>query len=114
MTLSWFTGRERTWARDWRGCADRVPAKCPDTFPFEPAGQHSNPIFERHRELVLRLAVENPIWGYRRITGELAGLGRKVAPSTVWSILKKAGIDPVPRRSGPTWREFLKVQTAGS
>jgi putative transposase len=65
------------------------------------------------RELVLRLAVENPTWGYRCITGELAGLGRKVAPSTVWSILKKAGIDPVPRRSGPTWSEFLKAQAAG-
>lgn len=43
------------------------------------------------RQLVLRLAGENPTWGYRRITGELAGLGRKVAPSTVWAILKKAG-----------------------
>jgi transposase len=46
------------------------------------------------RQLVLRLAAENPTWGHRRITGELAGLGRKVAPSTVWAILKKAGIDP--------------------
>ena len=58
------------------------------------------------RELVLRLAAENPTWGYRRITGELARLGRKVAPSTVWAILKKAGIDPAPRRSGPSWNEF--------
>jgi putative transposase len=65
------------------------------------------------RELVLRLAAENPTWGYRRIAGELAGLGRKVAPSTVWAILKKAGIDPAPRRSGPTWGEFLKAQAAG-
>jgi putative transposase len=65
------------------------------------------------RRLVLRLAAENPTWGYRRITGELAGLGRKVAPSTVWAILKKAGIDPAPRRSGPSWKEFLKAQAAG-
>jgi putative transposase len=65
------------------------------------------------RRLVLRLAAENPTWGYRRITGELAGLGRKVAPSTVWAILKKAGIDPAPRRSGPSWNEFLKAQAAG-
>ena len=65
------------------------------------------------RQLVVRLAAENPTWGYRRITGELAGLGRKVAPSTVWAILKKAGIDPAPRRSGPSWSEFLKAQAAG-
>lgn len=65
------------------------------------------------RQLVLRLAAENPTWGYRRITGELAGLGRKVAPSTVWAILKKAGIDPAPRRSGPSWNEFLMAQAAG-
>ena len=65
------------------------------------------------RELVLRPAAENPTWGYRRITGELAGLGRKFAPSTVWAILKKAGIDPAPRRSGPAWGEFLRAQAEG-
>ena len=48
--------------------------------------------------------------GYRRIQGELAGLGYKVAPSTVWKILKDAGIDPAPRRSGQTWRAFLASQ----
>ena len=62
------------------------------------------------RALVLRLARENPGWGYRRIHGELAGLGLKVAASTVWEILKKAGIDPAPRRSGPTWSQFLRSQ----
>ena len=65
------------------------------------------------RGLVLRLAAENPTWGYRRIAGELAGLGRKVAPSTVWAILKRAGIDPAPRRSGPSWSDFLKAQATG-
>jgi putative transposase len=65
------------------------------------------------RELVLQLAAENPTWGYRRIAGELAGLGRKVAPSTVWAILKNAGIEPAPRRSGPGWGDFLKAQAAG-
>ena len=65
------------------------------------------------RELVFRMAVENPGWGYRRIAGELAGLGRRIAPSTVWLILKKAGIDPAPRRSGPAWGEFLRAQAEG-
>ena len=65
------------------------------------------------RRLVLRLASENSTWGYRRIHRELAGLGYRLAPSTVWSILKRAGIDPAPRRNGPTWREFLRAQAHG-
>jgi hypothetical protein len=56
------------------------------------------------------MARDNPSWGYRRIHGELAGLGYKVAPSTVWQILKDAGIEPAPRRAGQTWREFLAGQ----
>jgi transposase InsO family protein len=62
------------------------------------------------RALVLRMARENEGWGYRRIAGELAGLGVKVAPSTVWAILKKARIEPAPRRTGPTWASFLRSQ----
>lgn len=60
--------------------------------------------------LVLRMAKDNEHWGYRRIAGELAGLGIKVAPSTVWAILKKVGIDPAPRRNSPTWAQFLRSQ----
>jgi transposase len=63
--------------------------------------------------LVIRLAKENPLWGYRRIHGELTKLGLAVGPSTVWEILRAAGIDPAPRRSGPTWRQFLHAQAAG-
>src|SRR6266851_124134 len=63
--------------------------------------------------LVVRLAKENPLWGYRRIHGEVTKLGLAGAPSTVWEILHAAGIDPAPRRSGPTWRQFLHAQAAG-
>ena len=63
--------------------------------------------------LVVRLAKENPLWGYRRIHGELTKLGFAVAPSTVWEILHAAGIEPAPRRSGPAWRQFLNAQAAG-
>ena len=63
--------------------------------------------------LVVRLAKENPLWGHRRIHGELTKLGVTVAPSTVWKILHAAGIDPAPRRSGQTWRQFLHGQAAG-
>jgi putative transposase len=62
------------------------------------------------RDLVLRMARENPRWGYRRIHGELVGLGHPIAASTVWKILNDAGIDPALRRSGPTWRQFLAAQ----
>ena len=63
-------------------------------------------------QLVLRLAKENPTWGYRRIHGELTAMGVRLAPSSVWAILRRHGIDPTPRRSGPTWSEFLRAQAA--
>ena len=68
------------------------------------------PVRRNVRSVVLRLARENDSWGYRRIHGELAGLGITVAASTVWQILKSAGIDPAPRRAGPGWPEFLRSQ----
>jgi putative transposase len=61
-------------------------------------------------KLVLRLARENPTWGYRRVHGELATMGVVLAPSSVWAILRRHGVDPSPRRSGPTWSEFLRAQ----
>ena len=76
--------------------------------------QHKRPGRPRTRRtvasLVLRLAKENPAWGYRRIHGELAGLGIPVSPSTVWQILTDASIPPAPRRAGPTWAQFLRSQ----
>jgi len=74
-------------------------------------GRAGRPATQRNiKALVLRLARENPEWGYRRIHGELAGLGVKVAASTVWEILKAHGIDPAPRRTGTTWPQLLRSQ----
>ena len=63
--------------------------------------------------LTIRLAHENPLWRYRRIHGELTKLGLTIAASTIYKILRAAGIDPAPRRDGPTWRQILHTQAAG-
>ena len=77
-------------------------------------GRSGRPLTRRNvRSVVLRLARENESWGYRRIHGELAALGIRVAPSTVWQILKTAGVSPAPRRDGPGWAEFLRSQAQG-
>ena len=68
------------------------------------------PTIRSIRRLVLRQASENTGWGYRRIHGELLVLGVKVAASTVWEILKDAGIDPAPDRTSSTWATFLRSQ----
>ncbi|MFI9837547.1 hypothetical protein ACIHFD_10970 [Nonomuraea sp. NPDC051941] len=60
--------------------------------------------------LILRLVKENPAWGYRRVHGERTTLGVKVAPSTVWEILKQEGIDPSPARASVIWPDFLRSQ----
>jgi len=71
------------------------------------------PIEPELRQLVIRLAGENPTWGYRRIHGELCRLGHTIAASTVWKILRAAGINPSRDRTGPTWLEFIRSQAAG-
>ena len=70
------------------------------------------PVERRVRELVLRLARENPRWGYPRIAGELLKLGLRVSPSTFRRLLLAAGLTPAPRRSGPSWCDFLRQQAA--
>jgi putative transposase len=62
--------------------------------------------------IILRLARENPSWGYRRIQGELTGMGVVLSPSSVWAILDRHNIDPSPIRTGPSWKEFLRTQAS--
>jgi putative transposase len=62
------------------------------------------------RELVLRLARENPRWGYRRITGELIGLSVQISQTSVRNILVGAGIGPAGQRGGISWRDFIRGQ----
>jgi putative transposase len=79
-----------------------------------PSGRPGRPtVGEEIRTLVLRLARENPTWGYRRIHGELVGLGISVAPSTIWAILRKKGVPPAPERAGRSWMQFLRQQAKG-
>jgi putative transposase len=94
--LAWH---RRLVARKW----DYTRRRCPGR-PSLPAAI---------RKLVIRMATDNPAWGHRRVQGELVKLGHPIAASTVWQILHAAGIDPAPRRTGPTWRQFLAVQARG-
>jgi transposase len=82
------------------------------TYPRRRPGRPSTP--REIRAAVLRLGRENPKWGYARISGELAGVGVRVPPSTVRGILKRAGLGSAPRRNGPSWGQFLKAQAGGS
>src|SRR3979490_3558011 len=82
------------------------------TFKRQPPGRP--PTRPSIRAVILRMARENPNWGYRRIAGELAGMGRQVGASAVWAILKRAGIDPCPRRPGPTWGDSYMLKQQGS
>ncbi len=77
-----------------------------------PRGRGRPPLEQRVRQLVLRLARENPRWGYPRIAGELLKLGLRVSPSSVRRILLAAGLEPAPRRIGPSWQQFLRQQAA--
>ena len=72
------------------------------------------PLPAQTRQLILRLAAENPSWGYKRIHGELIGLGIPLAASSVWNPLHRHGIEPAPRRASLSWRQLLRQQAAAS
>ena len=94
-----LTWHRRLAARKWDFTSRRGPGR-----PFTAAAI---------RKLVLRIATDNPAWGHRRVQGELVKLGHPIAASTVWQILHDARIGPAPRRTGPTWKQFLTVQARG-
>jgi hypothetical protein len=100
----------RRGASDAAGLARKLAASKYDTSNRRKPGRP--PTVPSIARLVVRLAKENPRRGYRRIHGEATRLGVTVAPSTVWEILRAAGIDPAPRRAGPTWQQFLHAQAA--
>jgi transposase len=80
------------------------------TQPRQPGRPQIGP---EARELVLRLARENPRWGYLRISGELLKLNLRASPSSVRRVLAAAGLEPAPRRAGPSWQAaFLRQQAA--
>jgi putative transposase len=91
--LAWH---RRLVSRKWDYTARRQPGRPPTAAAI--------------KNLVVRMATENPTWGHRRVQGELVRLGHRIAASTVWQILHDTGIDPAPRRSGPTWRQFRTTQ----
>jgi len=71
------------------------------------------PLDPRIKDLVIRLGRENPRWGCVRIQGELRKLGVRIGAATIRTILRRAGLPPAPRRSGPSWSEFLRAQAQG-
>ena len=94
--LAWH---RRLVARKWDYTSRRRPARPSTTASI--------------RKLVIRMATGNPGCGHRHVQGELVKLGYQIAASTVWQILHDAGMDPAPRRTGPTWKQFLTAQARG-
>src|SRR3954447_5046440 len=82
-------------------------------WTYPPTGRDRRGLDEKIVALVVRLARENPRWGYLRIVGECRNLGVRVAATSVRRILRRHGLGPAPRRGGPTWTQFLRTQASG-
>jgi transposase InsO family protein len=80
------------------------------TYAHRPPGRP--PLARSLRELILRLADENPQWGYKRIVGELKGLGISVSATSVRKVLLEVGLQPAPQRTQSSWRAFLRAQAS--
>jgi transposase len=81
------------------------------TYPHR--GRGRPPLDEHLQQLIVRLAAENPRWGYQRIKGELLRLGIQISATAIRETLRRHGLDPAPRRTSTTWRSFLRLQAAG-
>jgi hypothetical protein len=91
------------WHRDLLRGRRRRRSRRPGRPPLDPS----------IKSLILRLGRENPRWGYLRIRGELLKLGIDVSATTIATMLRQSGLGPAPRRIGPTWRQFLRLQAYG-
>jgi putative transposase len=87
---------------------------CRRRWTFAHRGPGRPPPERSRRDLILRLARENPHWGYKRIVGELKGLGIAVSATSVRKVLLKAGLMPAPERTRSSWRTFLRQQAAST
>jgi putative transposase len=81
------------------------------TYPHRGTGRP--PLDQELQQLIVRLARENPRWGYQRTQGELRHLGVRVSPTAIRTTLRRHGMDPTPWPTATTWREFLRQQAAG-
>jgi putative transposase len=81
------------------------------TYPPRQTGRP--PLDQEVQQLIVRLARENPTWGYQGIKGELQRLGVRVSATAIRTTLRRHGLDPAPRRMATTWRAFLRQQAAG-